>query len=75
MRNAVRLMVGAVVLALPAVVSACPMCIDERKETRTAYIATTAALSIIPVGFGGGILLWVRARMRAIADGNADGQD
>jgi hypothetical protein len=67
MRTTVKLFVLTAVLALPQIAAACPLCIDPRKETRVAYIGTTAALSLLPLGFLSGGLLWIRAKLRAAA--------
>ncbi|MEE2899902.1 MAG: hypothetical protein VX815_15685 [Gemmatimonadota bacterium] len=58
---------GLVVLALfPDVVHACAVCFDARDENRQAFLATTAFLSLLPLGMVAGAGLWVRKRSRQI---------
>jgi hypothetical protein len=55
-------MVGlAAVVALGAAqaASACPSCVDPRDATRGAMLAGTIALSLLPLGFIGGVVVWV----------------
>jgi len=51
---------------LPDVVSACPVCFDPREENRLAFIATTAFLSLLPLGMVAGAGLWLRRRVRTL---------
>jgi hypothetical protein len=59
---------GAVCLALlaPEAVAACPVCFDAREENRQAFLATTAFLSLLPLGMVAGTGLWIRRRTRAL---------
>jgi hypothetical protein len=53
-------------VALPDVASACAVCgagVDD-DQSRLAYLLTTAALSLLPLGMFGGIVLWLRRRYR-----------
>lgn len=54
------------VLALPDVAHACPVCFDPREENRFAFLATTVFLSLVPLGMVGGVGLWLRKRARAL---------
>ena len=53
-------------VALPDAVFACPVCFDARDENRQAFLATTAFLSLLPIGLVGGAGLWLRRRFRAV---------
>jgi hypothetical protein len=52
------------VLALPDVAHACPVCFDPREENRFAFLATTVFMSLVPLGMVGGVGLWLRKRAR-----------
>ena len=63
------------VVVLPDVAHACPVCFDSRDENRQAFLATTALLSLLPLGMVGGVGLWMRKRYRELdeaEDGNLD---
>ncbi len=47
---------------LPEAVSACPVCFDARDENRQAFLATTAFLTLLPLGMMAGAGLWLRKR-------------
>ncbi len=51
-----------VLLALPTIASACPVCFDARAEARGAFIFTTALLTFLPLMFIGGAIFWYRKR-------------
>jgi hypothetical protein len=51
-------------LLLPGVASACPVCFDSSDENRRAFLATTAFLTLLPLGMVGGAGLWLRKRAR-----------
>lgn len=53
-------------LALPDVAHACPVCFDPREENRFAFLATTVFMSLVPLGMVGGLGLWLRKRARAL---------
>lgn len=52
-------------LALPSDALACSVCYNPNEEARTAYLLTTGLLSLVPLGFIGGLILWIRARLLA----------
>ena len=52
-------------VVLPDVAQACPVCFDARDENRQAFLATTAFLSLLPLGMVAGAGLWLRGRARA----------
>jgi hypothetical protein len=41
------------------VARACPSCVDPRDTTRSAMVAGTIALSLLPLGFIGGVVAWL----------------
>ena len=49
-------------VVLPDVAQACPVCFDARDENRQAFLATTAFLSLLPLGMVAGAGLWLRKR-------------
>ena len=51
--------------ALPSGVLACSVCYNPKEEARTAYLVTTGLLSLVPLFFMGGLILWIRARLLA----------
>lgn len=60
-------MIGvAVVLfaVFPEGVAACPVCFDSSDENRMAFIATTAFLSLMPLGMVAGAGLWIRKKVK-----------
>ena len=52
-------------LALPRFASACAVCFSARDESRTAYVATTVLLSVLPLLFVFGLFGWLLRRTRA----------
>ena len=59
----------ALVLVLPEAVYACPVCFDSSDENRQAFLATTAFLSLLPLGMVAGAGLWIRRRAKELGDG------
>ena len=55
---------AAALILLPEAVAACPVCFDARDENRQAFLATTAFLSLLPLGMVAGTGLWIRKRTR-----------
>ncbi|MDH3205954.1 MAG: hypothetical protein OEO79_05045 [Gemmatimonadota bacterium] len=55
----------AAIAALPDAANACAVCFDASDENRQAFLATTAFLSLLPLGMVGGAGLWLRRRARA----------
>lgn len=62
----------ALLAVLPEAVSACPVCFDSSDENRQAFLATTAFLSLLPLGMVSGVGLWIRKRLR---DGESERLD
>jgi hypothetical protein len=54
------------VALLPEAAAACPVCFDAREENRQAFLATTAFLSLLPLGMVAGAGLWIRKRNREL---------
>lgn len=54
----------ALLVALPETVAACPVCFSATEENRLAFLATTIALSLLPLGMVGGAGLWIRRKIR-----------
>jgi hypothetical protein len=52
------------VAALPEAAHACAVCFDATDENRQAFLATTAFLSLLPLGMVTGAGLWLRRRVR-----------
>lgn len=54
-----------VACVLPADALACSVCYNPKAESREAYLLTTGLLTLVPLFFIGGVLLWIRARIKA----------
>jgi hypothetical protein len=63
--------------AIPEVGHACPMCFDGPGETRQAFLATTAFLTLLPLGLVAGAGAWLRSKARRAEsmESSADPQD
>ena len=77
LKDAVRALValfGAVALVafLPESAAACPVCFDSSDENRMAFLATTAFLSLLPLGMVAGAGLYLRKRSRERGDDVSD---
>jgi len=55
-------------VVVPDVAHACPVCFDPREENRLAFLATTAFMSLFPLSMVGGFGVWLRKRARALKD-------
>jgi endonuclease/exonuclease/phosphatase (EEP) superfamily protein YafD len=67
----VRRVVGAVaalLATLPDVVLACPVCFDGAGESRGAFLATTAFLTLLPLGMVASAGVWLAKRARRHAN-------
>ncbi len=62
----------ALVALFPEAVAACPVCFDSSDENRQAFLATTAFLSLLPLGMVTGAGLWIRKRVRDLESEGAD---
>lgn len=66
------LVASAALLAVaPGEAWACPVCFDRDDEARVAFLATTALLTLLPLGMVGGAVMWVRRRTRDRLDKSA----
>ena len=64
MRTSIVLLALGLLLVLPDVVFACPVCFDASDENRQAFLATTVFLSLLPLGMVAGAGLWIRKRSK-----------
>ncbi len=69
---AVLALAFALVALLPEAVFACPVCFDSSDENRQAFLATTAFLSLLPLGMVAGAGLYVRKRSRDLDESSSD---
>ncbi len=54
-------------LLAPRVSFACAVCMSGREEaSRWAFIGTTVALSLLPLSLVGGMIWWIRRRLRQL---------
>ena len=62
------------VLAAPLDALACPSCLAAQdSEVQTAFILATAFLTFLPLGLLGGLVLWLRRRLRVLEAEEAAG--
>ncbi len=59
-------LVALAVLLVPELAQACSVCFSGQDQSRTAFIVTTAFLSVLPLAFIAGMALWIRSRARAL---------
>jgi hypothetical protein len=57
---------GALLLLLPGVVHACPMCFNGNDQNGTAFLWGSVFLMIVPVTAIGSLLYWAYRRTRAL---------
>ena len=62
-------------VVLPDVAWACPVCFDASAENRWAFLGTAILLTFLPLGMVGGVGLWMKKRFREMEeqDGEAEG--
>ena len=73
LRELLAALAVAILTIAPDVARACSVCSAGRDdETRAAFIATTIALSVLPLALIGGFVWWIRRRVRAIEEPSAD---
>ncbi|MDH3520634.1 MAG: hypothetical protein OEM49_09275 [Myxococcales bacterium] len=57
---------AAIVIGTPQLARACSVCTAGRdEESRFAFILTTAFMTILPLVLIGGVVWWLRSRVRA----------
>jgi len=62
----------ALIVAMPALAEACPVCNSAKNEaSRIAFLVTTAFLSFLPLGLVAGVLYWIRSSIRAAEPGES----
>ncbi|MBM4183347.1 MAG: hypothetical protein FJ207_03875 [Gemmatimonadetes bacterium] len=65
-RRWVVLLALAAVALVPDAAHACAVCFDGPGETRQAFFATTAFLTLLPLGMLAGAGAWLRSRARRL---------
>jgi hypothetical protein len=55
-------------MALPDAVAACPVCFSATDENRLAFLGTTVALSLLPLGMVASAGLWIRTKVKNHGD-------
>jgi hypothetical protein len=63
-RRLIPVLVLALLLFVPGVAHACPVCFDPRDQSNGTFLASTAFLSLFPLGMLGSAGLWLRKRIR-----------
>ena len=63
-----------VVIPQTAVALTCPVCFDANEENRVAFLATTALLTLLPLGMVGGAVLWLLRRAKLLQSSDQDGE-
>jgi hypothetical protein len=60
-------LLAAFVLLAPRASLACAVCMSGREEaSQWAFIGTTIALSLLPLSLVGGMVWWIRRRLRQL---------
>ncbi len=60
-------LLASLLAALPRAAEACSVCVTSDSEgTRAAFIATTVFLSLLPIGIIGGVVFFLRRRVKAL---------
>lgn len=70
----IALVALALVALLPEAAWACPVCFDSSDENRQAFIATTAFLSLLPLGMVAGAGMYIRKRTRDMDEDMVDSE-
>lgn len=61
-------LVAATVACLADSASACPSCASPLEENRQAFVDTTIFLTVVPLMMIGGLIWFIRRRVRAMDD-------
>lgn len=65
---------GAFALVKPLEAAACPLCIAAQDESvQVAYALASAFMTFLPLGLIGGLVFWLRRRVRQLDAENAAG--
>jgi len=62
-------------VVVPEALHACAVCFDPRSENRFAFVATTAFLSLLPLGMVAGAGVWLRRRALELDGLESDGAE
>jgi len=63
-RRWIPVLVLLLLFFVPGVAHACPVCFDPRDQSNGTFLASTAFLSLFPLGMLGSAGLWLRKRLR-----------
>ncbi len=66
------LLAVTVLVALPALAVACPVCGVATEDNKMAYLAMTIMMSLLPLAGMGGVAWWVWRRSRALDSESPD---
>lgn len=66
LRRSLEWALVSVILLTPAWAQACSVCFSAREGTRSAFLITTIALSLLPLGLIGGVIFWLRRKARSL---------
>jgi hypothetical protein len=64
--RALTLAAATALLLAPGLAEACSVCFGGQDQSRTAFIVTTAFLSVLPLALVGGLAFWIRTRAKAL---------
>ena len=67
-RRWIPVLVLVLLAVLPDVAHACPVCFDPRDQSNGTFLASTAFLSLFPLGMLGGVGFWLRKRVRELGE-------
>lgn len=62
-------LLAAVLVSLPAIAAACPACGVGNGRNKMAFFITTIFLSLLPLAFIGGLMLWIARSSRSFIAG------
>ena len=62
-------LLAAVLVSLPAIAAACPVCGVGNGRNKMAFFITTIFLSLLPLAFIGGLMLYVARSSRSFIAG------
>jgi len=66
LRHTLQLVLFAGLLLSPQWAHACAVCFSAKEGTRTAFLVTTVALSLLPLGAIGGVIYWLRKKAKEL---------
>lgn len=64
LRHALQLVLVTALLLSPQWAEACAVCFSAKEGTRTAFLVTTVALSLLPLAGIGGVIYWLRKKAK-----------